>query len=623
MANSWRKSLIRLRKFLVFAFLLIVFLTAVANIILSLYKNNIVDILNSSFFKPVTVDNIFYLPPHFIVFNNLSIAEDELNPKKIILTLPASCATFSLPQLFIDKSLYIRKLYCVGPVAGSEDLARFLSGNLSLLLDFIRRMPKRDFNLSIRQATMKSTGPDGYPVHSKAEFTLNTAGDTLSFSGSIGKNVCSFKGQFGQVIKVEKFELSNDAFNCHLWGKIDEPTAELQGFIFVTSLGLFILDIDSRMNFSFPNLELEQLNFSINNNPVKMTAKLFFGRPFTCDLKLLSNFRGLENKGKDTLKNVSVIASLTESYNLLRVNGSLKIDFQEQDKELFPLEKIELKVKEFFLPLKNPGNLNIKAAQLDFFCKTSTNTYNVTLDGLKAGVYEAGKDLRFIRFSSGLFGGTLDGRGRLEMRKFTPVINAVLGIKNVDANKLEGILIHFSKVYGKLSSSMTFINHPQLVFKGKLLVNNGYLINFEFFKWLAEFFNLPSLKRIPFRTGSSSFIADKDGVSLEDMYLDSDKVKLDGYFKLGESDLVASKISLSLRRSLMQESPKFTPLLKLVGSGLDFLNFKFQLSGNLHAMNFQWQKSDFKDEVQRAIPDFVKKGLEKQTENIISSLSRQ
>lgn len=319
-----------------------------------------------------------------------------------------------------------------------------------------------------------------------------------------------------------------------------------------------------------------------------------------------------------------LIASAAAQENKdIKINGSLNIDFTEHKKESLPLEKLELNLKNLVLSFKEPLILQIDAAALNLFSKTSANFYNINLEGLNSQVYELNKPVKLVKFSSPFYGGRLEGRGRIEMHGFIPDILAVIKVKDVDANKLTGVLIYFSKVYGKLSGQMFFDNYPELIFKGAMRVRDGYLDNFEFLKWLAKLFDLPSLKKINFVTANSDFTVDKDGAGMYDMDLDSKEVKIRGYFRLKENDMVSSRMYLLFGRNLLKKSPKLTPLLKLLDAKQDSVNFNFQLSGNLHDMNFQWLRSDFKDQLQRTIPNFAKRKLESKIEEFIKSISEE
>lgn len=145
--------------------------------------------------------------------------------------------------------------------------------------------------------------------------------------------------------------------------------------------------------------------------------------------------------------------------------------------------------------------------------------------------------------------------------------------------------------------------------------------NFEFFKWLAQLFDIPRLKRIDFERASSHFLVNAKGAGLQKMDLKSQDVDLKGDFILGPRDLVSSQLALMFTRGLLESSPKFTPLLRLVGKDLVSFYFEFQLSGILHKMNFLWLQSDFKNRLQKAIPGFIERRIDKNIEEAIQAIS--
>ena len=634
MTNSKPKFIIKLKYLLFFCCGLILSLTIAANIILALYKNKITQNLNSQFSETIAIKNIFYLPPNFIVLKDLGMFDSKTKTDKKVFNIPISCVPFSLSDLFLNKNIYISSFYCSGFTGDLNDLILFLKDNSMPILDFITRLPKQDFALIVRQITIKSTGQDIYPVDTKGNFNLKIKNGTVSAFGSVGNNLFSFKGILEQKqMIVENFKLDGENINCQFRGKLKPDLAEFRGFVLMGNLNsikkssipnIFLLDIDSRIKFAFPRVEIEHLNFSVNNNPVQVTADMLLSQPFSCNLKLFSNFRGMDYKQKGVLKNVSLVASIIAQENkTIKINSNLNVDSPEPKKESLSLEKVELNIRDLMLNFKDPLALKITAGGLSLLSKTNTDTYNVNLEGLRSEIYELNKTLKLVKFSSRFYDGLLRGRGYLEIHGFTPVISAIIRTENVTVGKLEGRLIRSSKICGKLSSQMSFVNYPQLIFKGTIHMHDGSLNNFEFFKWLANSFNLPSLKKVPFNTASTDFIVNKEGAGMYNLDLDSENVKIKGYFQLKENDMVASKIFLSLRRNLLQSSPKFTPLLKLLDTKQESVKFNFQLSGNFHGMNFQWLKSDFKDELQKAMPNFAKRNFEKEVKRIIESILKE
>jgi len=105
------------------------------------------------------------------------------------------------------------------------------------------------------------------------------------------------------------------------------------------------------------------------------------------------------------------------------------------------------------------------------------------------------------------------------------------------------------------------------------------------------------------------------------MNLDSENIKMEGYFKINSDDLLSSKIKLALSKNVIAESVKFKPLLKILGDELDYLEFDFQLSGPKDAVNFKWLESEFKTRLRDSIPGFIERGLERKVEEAMKSFS--
>ncbi|MBU0709365.1 MAG: AsmA-like C-terminal region-containing protein, partial [Candidatus Omnitrophica bacterium] len=226
-------------------------------------------------------------------------------------------------------------------------------------------------------------------------------------------------------------------------------------------------------------------------------------------------------------------------------------------------------------------------------------------------------------FNSSFYDGNLGGSGRINIRRFPPRITSSLTIEDASANKLEELLEYFSKVDGKLASSMTLSNYPELNLNGLVNIQGGYLNKFDFFQWLSGFFDLPSLSVVDFRSATFNFSIDSKGTSMQDLVLDAEDVNLNGYFSIAENGLVASKLSLALTKKLMEESSKLTPLLSILRrENFESLTFDFQLSGNFESMNFQWLKSELKSKLKHLIPDFIERKLQRNIESAIESISQ-
>ncbi|MCX5702120.1 MAG: hypothetical protein NTW64_03975 [Candidatus Omnitrophica bacterium] len=556
---------------------------------------------------------------------------------------------------------------------------RFIARNLEQILEFFRTLPLQDIQLSISNATLALPKNNNRQDKLEINLILKLAGESVSAYGFSKKKVYlqdptdpikppsvmktsplryAFTGSLTPYgVAVKKMELNGEGIRSELWGETNNAVSEIKGFIFANTtlkeklyegsglaeklkslyfnlkhrftpetLGLpganlFIFNLDARLNFKYPDIEVERLNFSVNANPVEIKGKAHITEPFSFNFNLHSKFRNLENIKKSALKDVSLAVNANSQDKRLIAGGSLNIACLEDKNKDLPWEKIELVFRDLELTFAE-HLLKTHTNWLSLFCKTDTNNYRIILDNLDTENKISENWPKIVNFSSQFYNGSLDGQASILLKKLTPVIKAELDVKNAEANKLEGILIHFSKIHGGISSRMHFLNSPRMVLEGDMHIENGYLNDFEFFKWLAEVFVLPSLRRVNFKQASSDFLVSENGAELRNMRLESEDLKLEGYFKLGAEDLTSSKMSLLFSYGLLNESPKFAPLLKVLQKELDLIAFDFQLAGNLHRMNFKWLQSDFKDRVQKAIPNFIERKIERNIEEFIAGLGQ-
>ena len=222
-----------------------------------------------------------------------------------------------------------------------------------------------------------------------------------------------------------------------------------------------------------------------------------------------------------------------------------------------------------------------------------------------------------MKFTSDFYDGSLKGKGRVDIVHSPFIWDLDFVLRDVSPCNLESILTYFSKINGKLDGHVHYISYPRPEISGKFDIYNGDLHEFEFFEWLAGFFKIPSLNVVDFQKLSGRFLVNHDYAQLEDISLQSEDVTMEGYFRLFENDLVASKLSLELSREILEASPKFKLILKLLGKEFSSLKFDFQLSGLIKEMNFKWLDSYFKKRLRDSIPDFIERGIERKIENIL------
>jgi len=611
--------------------LVIVFAAAAFNIILAVSKNKLISPIEKYFPQKITISRIIYLPPNFIILKNTSFQEVAPSTQNTPLFIPTICMKLSLWEIVIKRHLSVSDIYIYEPDINYYKFRLFLKDNFKQIMVFIHSLPKQDINFFIKKMKLDLAKEDIGFKYITADFALMIKGSSVSSFGSINKNMYgnttgkfplrySFKAFLTEDgISVEKLELRRENFSSELKGSYIGGAFRLSGFAFMNTANLFILDIDCLGNFTFPKLQIGRLKFSLNNNPVSLKGNIFLSDPILLDLVISSYLTYPKYGQAEDIKRIELKIKGTLKENVFSSDGILNLDSPKKKKGGFPLERMEFGFNGLTFYFAQYPHLRMHLGDGNLFFQTDQNEYKISLKDLKAIFYLRDKKFKFVEFNSLFYDGSLKGQGRIDMSNWPPRVTSIARVRNVSANKLDGLLIHFSKFHGKLASLMYFSNFPHLFLRGGMIIEKGYLYNLEFFKWLADFFDLPALKKISFKKTTTNFLVNEEGASLQEMRLESKDVNLNGYFSLGHNDLVSSKISLFFSRELLQKSAKFRPLLNLLGKDFNNLVFDFQLSGNLHRMNFQWLQSDFKRKIQASIPHFIERKIDRDVEKIIES----
>ena len=674
MMSSSRGFLTSLKRLCLIGVILVVLTTVICNFIFALRKQNLSQATKEYFTQQLSVSRPLYLPPHFILLRNLSFTETEAGREGLILKIPLIFIRFSLKESFIRRQLKLSHITCYGFRADSVKLSRFVRDHFSAIIDFIRSLPWEDIRLSLKEGRVDLVQQTGPPAFLTVQGDLKIEGESLSAQGYIRKDIGAgvrargvplqygLQGVLtGKDLVFNKVELRRDNFRAEFWGSTDGKVVQWNGFCFANTLfkerhepvsfrnsimrwvkklerfkrkpkksaelaGLpradfYLLDLKCRLHADLPLVRIEQMNFTLNNIPLSVKGNISLEAPLGLDLAMSSFLGNLKDAKKENLKKIDLKIKGSLQDKVLTADALLNFDFLKKGKDATPIEQAQGLLKGLSLSFDKYPLLALNVRHSDLFCRTDTHEYKVALHDFFAWLNLKDKRLKRTKFSSGLYDGQLFGQGRFEMKGLFPKITLVVRVRDVSAERLEDLLIHFSKVFGKLSSTMFFRNDPDLDLKGRVTVGKGYLDNFEFFKWLAQLFDIPRLKRIDFDRASSHFSVNAKGAGLQNIDLESQDVDLKGDFGLGPRDLVSSRLALTLTRELLKSSPKFTPLLRLVGKDLASFCFEFQLSGILDKMNFRWLQSDFKNRLQKAIPGFIERRIDENIEEAIQAIS--
>lgn len=655
MKNYLPKSLTRfvVRSLLVLLGIVLV-ITLLANSVLWARKNELFKGLNQKSAYQVSASRLYFVFPNIVLIKDLKLVYGG----KILFIVPTSATNFSLLSLFQKNQLVLRNIAINTPRLDQEEVNRFLQSDLSHFVRFLRELPKENINIKLQQGVLSSSYP-GNPnyVLESASFNLddNTIKATATwyqskkmlenslFEPEKEMQQAQFQGTLTDTgFSLRRLSFQNPKLYVSLWGDVLSNTAHLNGYAFVNSApepvfrrienpfrhlnpffalpnaqpaplsrpNIVILNIDSQLKFQWPKIEMPYLNFEFNDLLVELKGAGAVdknGSPFALSGEIFSAALGQRPKFKQA--DFALKGSLQP--NSVTTDGTLNLYFTKAEDSNLSLERIKTDFEDFRITLSRFARLNIHSNTVDLRYWTNGNEHKIFFSDLKAFYNPVAGGLKFLRIYSQFYGGLLEGKAWVNIAKTPITINSQFLLKDCLSNRLGELLVHFSKIEGRLNSHLTLNKDPEFSLKGTLDIHDGRLNNFDFFVWMAETFAAPSVKQLKFQKLQTAFLVNKAGAHLTDIGLASDEVRVSGFFNVDKDNFVSSKLNLIFSRGLMYSSPKLRAILKMFDRETQSVDFDFQLSGGHDALNFQWLDSESKRRIQKRIPNFIERIIER------------
>lgn len=662
--------------------LVLVFLTAfaatiAANIFVSGQKEKFQKIIADKFNQEISIEKIGFRLPNYVVLKDVTMLQDSDSPeaKKRLFAIQRIEAKVSLKKLLEKKIIYLTEVSIYGIKLDYSEAVKFFNENFDIIIKLLSSLPGVEkFGIYIRQARLDLPQADEKLCHIGFDINLQTRKDKFLTKGEVylkhpffkkawlfgfGQNNDSLKYAFkGYMTKrgiaIENLSLKHKKGDLKLWGAFENNILRLNGFttlynffaqasqeeppalsfvervkslfrrfkvpsaiIGPPSSDLSIYDLSCLVEFYFPKIEIENISFSVKNVPIGISGSIAFLDSPVIDLNVssfpnqVSAFRE-RNPKSYTLSIKGLLREKTFS-------GAVDAEFMRPKPGGDSLDKLSIILKKAALmPLEaHKFDASLTAAKVVY--DTAGSRYVLLFDDTQILFDFSDERFKGFEVNSGIYDGSLEGNGYVDVWTFP--FDAVLNIlvRDITPKKLESILAYFANIEGNLASRINYQNEPDTKIIGQLLIRDGYLHDFDFFNWLADFFEIPSLAKMDFDVLTADFSVDEEVSKLENINANYKGVSLRGYFRLFANDLVASKLSLGLSREILQESPRFNSLLNLLGQGFNSLSFDFQLSGLFKDLNFKWLESEFKEKLKEKIPDFIERGIERKIEAIIKS----
>jgi hypothetical protein len=645
--------------------ILISLTTLAVNIFLVQNKAVIDEAMNGYFVNHISVGRILYVFPNRMMFRDVVIGASTTSSGRPAFVLPRITVRFSLWKLLTRRLITISGVNVYPSEISYYALSRFLEDNFQKILEIIRNSPGDDIKIHVGE-TLVDLARQGDPNYVAMELRMLIRGDVMETTGFFRTGQYRYTVEGGGLrrtakgrplwyklkaqlkpdgLEVDRLIFKDEGLYAKLWGNARGGSLKVNGFAFLRAAqpGIeedgsaaryfrdfpedekmadvegYILDIDGRAKLAFPDVDVEKLDFTLNNIPVAIQGRVSFLDPVTLAARL--TFRHPSpGKAEDTFfEKAEADLSGVWQDNVFNAVGKMDIGFIKHPGLSLSPEKARVVFKGlsfYFDEYKRPS-LRLSGGDIAYW--TNRNEHKISLRNLKVAANTKMAGLKVIEMDAPFYDGSLSGRMWVDSTQTPVKITSQIILTDVDTGALEDLLIHFAKFDGRMSSKMNFTNVPQLDLSGEITMYDGRLTDFNFFNWVADSFRLPALRAIGFGRASAQFTVNKEHAQLRDIHLKTQDVDIGGYFQVDHQNLVSSKLNLDLSQELLSESNKFKPILRIFKEGPSRLRFDFQLSGNMDAMNFQWLPSPVKRKIQQQIPDFVERMIERNIDEIIGA----
>ncbi len=620
-----KSSLFLLSGFLLF---LLIFNFSI-NVVLSKSRNTILKNIHDTVDSGIGFKRLLYIFPNVLTVTDLRI---NTEPDHSVVTIPLTVTKFSIPDILIKHKLKLTHLTFKKADFDGEELLAHYDQWARKVAGLFKKFPPQNFDFKLNEASIHfdKTSPNKF-ILANFDFVFSKNGN-LTSRGSFytDRRELIFnhhlKGNFiSDRFILKTLEIKRDNLDAQVWGEEKKGKVVLQGYLLMNTfladlskVNLHLLDINCVLMGGVDHLDIEHFTATLNHIPILVGGRIVWDQGLHFSLQGSAAFSKLQNGG---FKNLQKISSQFDGYvkeKNLQGNGSVEIFLTKDEQASFPLTNITFAFQNLQTLFHQYPKIrfHLDTAQLSFL--VGQKWHKLGLNHLMAVLNMQNKRYQSLHFSTPFYDGTAEGRLWMDTAGFFPRLTSRVKLFNVNSMPLNNLLIPFADVQGPLSSQIFFKNYPDLNFNGYVQFKEGTIKNFQFFDWLAKYFDLPSLQTNPFKEFNIQFTSNTKLIELTSIKLVSKNLQMQGYFKIRKNNRVSSALSVNLSRNLMAESPRLKPLLARLKNRRTF-PFDFQLSGRLEKMNFQWKDSELKREIQAKIPNFIERRIERKIENNLES----
>jgi hypothetical protein len=631
----------------------IVLVSVAGNGLLGLSRGNFLTNVNGLSPAKVTVGSMFFVFPNQIVLRNVIIKDEDMLPGQDVCVFKSVVIKFSL-SAFFQRKLSVSDIIIGSPRWKHKNLSLFLKKHFYTIKAILEKRSRKDIRVLVRKGVwgLADRGNDAFYI--KNDLILRLKGDTISGSGLLKKERGTFRnGKMTLVSKdtawdfnfhgafhakgffLDRLMIRKGRLYANLWGNQAQRSFRLNGFAFINppsvpvaqrlaalvhpqlervNLGqknMVIRDIDAVFKLDLPDIEITHFHFIFNHVFSRLKGRLNFEEDLAFDLVCSIDNAPSGDLAMNDFKKADFKIVGDMKGNGLNGDGEVQIQLRAHPHGNVGVEKITSEMEGLRMDFDAYARLCVYLRKGSFAFWTNNNEHRLSFENLRASLSVPQPRFNIVQLDGDLYGGTVNGRLWFDSTRASLRTSAVGVFSNVDANQLDELLIHFSKVRGRLFSNVRLSMGPELNVDGEINIKNGRLQDFDFFNWIADNFALPSLKEIAFQKTAMDFFVNKESAGLNKIQMESEDLSIHGYFNIDKRELVSSKLSMEFQRGFLKHSAKLRRIADIFDEQVNAVIFNFQLSGSQHAMNFQWLDSDHKIKIRETIPDFIERMIER------------
>ncbi len=653
---------------------IVVILSVIVNIALLRSKDQLAAAARSYVTEDLTIGHEVYIFPNTLVLRNVVFFEKGPAGKSRRFTIPSVVIKFSAWAFLSKREVAVSKVDFLAPTINYYYFCDFLRKNGEQIITLLMELPRVDFRFTIKEALFDFSKETARPEYVNANLNLRLKGNTLFMKGAVRRDKYNppdlshprpqriakgaaleydFKGILMENgFLIDTLALQRKNIYLKLWGWFKDHQLQLNGFSFIDTYAkeeyhpinlkmlekvhasfrkvqrpssgikidesdVYIIDMDLLADVSFKDVRIRHFNFNLNDMPVAVSGNIAFSDPITSDMAIYFYPAKSKILRFENIKEVGLQIKGALQDQVLAAFGRLHVDFDRSVNPNFPVEKVEgdLDHLKFFFDEYARSIMELGHGTGHIWIDGSAHT--VEVEDLRVSLRMFENRLKLFEVDAPFYAGRLAGKVWVQPESTRNHVNAVLTLREIDASRLDDLLVHFVKAEGKLDGDVHLSTTPEFKLNGELNVFNGRLKEFEFFEWLSQTFHMPSLRVVDFTKVSSKFHADMRELKFHDIQLVSDDIGISGHFNVDKDKMVDSYLSLKFSKGLLAESSDFRPILKIFDENTPGVIFDFQLSGNQDAMNFQWLPSEHKQRIQERIPDFIERIIERNIDEMI------